>query len=243
MPAKFGQLEDAVAGPHAASFLLRGVGCLRFHGWSDDWLGNFGIAWFFWGGLGLPRRAGEKPQRRSRRGGEREREETGGGEGKAGRSLHVSAAHLEFQPPAGRRGLRDSGGERGRRAARPLPLVAARRASGLRGPQQERVGAEGTGRRRLPHRQFPRTLPHPGEPQVHQRVAHEAAGAVARGALPGGREAARAPAGAGGQIQGAEEVSAPQNHLGWRAENPLLQGEDPALVTRMVFAGSISESQ
>lgn len=175
--------------------------------------------------------------------GETEREDRGGGRGNHGRILHVSAAHLEFQPPAGRRGLRDPGGERGRGAPGPLPLVSARGAGGLRGPQQERVRAEGPGRGRLPHGQFPRTLSHPGEPQVHQRVPHEAPGSVARGALPGGREAAGTPAGAGGQVQGAEEVPLTQNHLGRRAENPLLQREDPPFVARVVFTGSIPESQ
>lgn len=51
--------------------------------------------------------------------------------------LDVPATHLEFQPPASGRGMRDPGRERRCGAPGSLPLVAARGPCGLRGPQQE----------------------------------------------------------------------------------------------------------
>lgn len=66
---------------------------------------------------------------------------------------------------------------------------------------------------------------------------------MAGGALPRGREAAGPPARASGQIQGAEEVPSTQNDMGRRAKDPLLQGENPTFVKRMVLAGSLPEPE
>lgn len=115
-----------------------------------------------------------------------EQHQTGGPKEERDCSLHVPAAHLEFQPPAGRGGLRDARGERRRGEARPLPLVTPGGAVRLRSAREERVCPARAGSRGLSRGKFPRALPHTREPQIHNGLTREAAGALARGALPGG---------------------------------------------------------
>lgn len=74
------------------------VACAFFHGWSDDWFDNFGIALF--SGLSWIASAHGKKKQRTRRGGEREREreEKGGGEGNTGEASMFQLPILNFSP-------------------------------------------------------------------------------------------------------------------------------------------------
>ncbi len=154
-------------------------------------------------------------------------------------SLHVPAAHLEFQPPAGRGGLRDARGERRRGEARPLPLVTPGGAVRLRSPREERVCPARAGSRGLSRGKLPRALPHTREPQIHKGLTREAAGALARGALPGGWETPWASLRTRGQVPRPKEVSIASDDMGRRTENALLQGEDAASLERVVPAGPL----
>jgi hypothetical protein len=55
---------------------------------------------------------------------------------------------------------------------------------------------------------------------------HHCSAPLSRLCFLGGGEVAGPAPGPGGQVPGKEEVSAAQDHLGRRAEDPLLQGAD-----------------
>jgi len=138
--------------------------------------------------------------------------------------------------------VRDARGERRHRTAGPVPVVAAGRPSQHCRAKQERGRAPGPGHRVVPQRQLPRHVHHTRTPQVHQGLARQAAGHVAGGPLPGGREAARPAPGPGRQVPRPQEVPAAPDHLGRRAEDPLLQGAHPKPAPRVVPTGPVPES-
>lgn len=138
--------------------------------------------------------------------------------------------------------MRDAGGERRHRAPGQIPVVAARGTPQLCRAEQKRIGAASARSRRLPHGQLSRTVPYLREPPLHQGLALEIASHVAGGALPGGREAERQASGTRRQVPSAQEVSVAANHLGWRAEDALLQGADAIAAAGVVLARSVSKS-
>ena len=122
-------------------------------------------------------------------------------------------------------------------------MEPARRPSQHPGAQPERGGAARPGDCRLSLGPLPRALRHPREAQVHQGLAREAAGDVARGPLPGGGEAEGTAPRACRQVPGEEEISTAEDDMGRRAEDTLLQGEDQVASQGVVPAGSVSESR
>ncbi|CAK1541896.1 unnamed protein product [Leptosia nina] len=161
---------------------------------------------------------------------------------RAGRAdATAAAADVVLQRCASRDRLRDAGGERRRRAPGALPVVAPGGA-----PQRRRAGAlrgraQGPRGRRLPRGTPPRALLDSGAAPVSALESREAAGPVARSALPGGGTAPRPTPGSRRQIQSAQEVSSASDHLGRRAEDSLFQGEDAVPAAGVVSAGSVPE--
>ena len=111
----------------------------------------------------------------------------------------------------------------------------------MRDPQPTRVRAASALPRRLPHRQLQGLVPDTRASQVHEGLARQAAGDVARGSLSGGREAARTSARARRQVPRPQEVPAPSHHMGRRAEDALLQGADSQPAEGVVPPGPIPQ--
>lgn len=146
-----------------------------------------------------------------------------------------------FLSGADRQRLRDPGGDRGHRAAGPLPLVSPGDRRRSRFHLWARVRAAGSRRGGLPHGEFPRALSHPGDAPLYARLARQTAGDVARGSLPGGREAPGATARTCWQVPREEEVPATEDNLGRWAEDALLQRAHTGAAKRVVPAGPVPE--
>ena len=121
-------------------------------------------------------------------------------------------------------GVRVAGGVGRHGAAGALPLEPLRHSRLECARAAARVDSAGARPRRLPARQLPRAVRAAREPQVRPRQPPAPPGALDGGALPGGGEVARPPARPRRQVPRAQEVPAAQDHLGWRAEDSLLQG-------------------
>ncbi len=90
-------------------------------------------------------------------------------------------------------------------------------------PQRERPQSQGTCL--LPQGQLQRDVQNPGELPILRTKPSQAADPLDEGPLHRGREASRPTSGCRRQIQNPAKVSTPSNHLGWRRDLILLQGE------------------
>lgn len=107
------------------------------------------------------------------------------------------------------------------RAAGPVPVVVAQ----LRQAAQARERAEGQSDRGVPPWKLQGAVPAAGEQPVLRAQPPQAPGALAEGALRGGREAPRTSAGCRRQVPRAPQVPAAPDHMGRRGDQLLLQGE------------------
>lgn len=119
--------------------------------------------------------------------------------------------------------MRGAPAVRQHRAAWQVPVVAAQ----LRQAAQARERAQGKGHRGVPPRQLQGAVPIVGEQPVLRSQPPQAAGALAQGALRGGREAQGAPAGRRWQVPGTPQVPTAPDHMGRRGDQLLFQGKVP----------------
>lgn len=147
---------------------------------------------------------------------------------------HVRSTDVKLHRVASGGGLRNPRRKRRHRTTRPVSLVAPGGPPEHQRIKQKRSGPESASDRLFSQRQLSGPVQHSRDAQVHQKLARQAPGDVARGPLPGGGKASRPCSGTRRQVQSEKKVSVAQNDLGRRAKNPLFQRTDEKSSPRVV---------